>query len=114
MGTGPYMYDGKKENDTYTFVKNPNYDRKKVDVETFKIKVIPDNDAKLLALRNNEIDMILGTNNLSYDSYNTLQKDKNFTGKTSETIIQTRYVGINSDIAPFNDKIGRASCRERV
>src|SRR3712207_8390812 len=47
--------------------------------------------------------MILGTNNLSYDSYNTLQKDKNFTGKTSETIIQTRYVGINSDIAPFND-----------
>ena len=103
MGTGPYMYDGKKENDTYTFVKNPNYDRKKVDVETFKIKVIPDNDAKLLALRNNEIDMILVTNNLSYDSYNTLQKDKNFTGKTSETVIQTRYVGINSDIAPFND-----------
>lgn len=103
MGTGPYMYNGNKENDTYTFIKNPNFDRKKVDVETFKIKIIPDNDAKLLALRNNEIDMMLGTNNLSYDSYNTLQKDKNFTGKTSETVIQTRYVGINSDVAPFND-----------
>lgn len=103
MGTGPYMYNGNKENDTYTFIKNPNFDRKKVDVETFKIKIIPDNDAKLLALRNNEIDMMLGTNNLSYDSYNTLQKDENFTGKTSETVIQTRYAGINSDIAPFND-----------
>lgn len=103
MGTGPYMYDGKKENNTYTFIKNPNYNRKEVDVETFKIKIIPNNDAKLLALRNNEIDMILGANNLSYDSYNTLQKNSNFTGKTSETIIQTRYIGINSDIAPFND-----------
>ena len=86
MGTGPYMYNGQKDNDTYTFVKNPNYNRKNVDVESFKIKIIPDNDSKLLALRNKEVDLILGTNNLSYDSYNSLQKDKSFAGKTSDTV----------------------------
>lgn len=103
MGTGPYMYNGQKDNDTYTFVKNPNYNRKNVDVESFKIKIIPDNDSKLLALRNKEVDLILGTNNLSYDSYNSLQKDKSFAGKTSDTVIQTRYIGINTDTSPFDD-----------
>lgn len=82
MGTGPYMYDGKKENDTYTFVKNPNYDRKKVDVETFKIKVIPDNDAKLLALRNNEID-----NHIPI-SYNEKKISYNETGVNSWSLNQ--------------------------
>ena len=41
MGSGPYMYNGQKENDVYTFVRNPYYDRGEPDVDIFHVKVIP-------------------------------------------------------------------------
>lgn len=40
LGTGPYMYDGQKENEIYTFVRNPYYDRGESDVDVFHVKVI--------------------------------------------------------------------------
>ena len=109
LGTGPYMYNGIKSNDTYTFVKNPYYDRKSLEFDSFAIKIIPDNDAKLLALRSGEIDMIIGARNLSYDSYSALSKNSSFRGKNSKTVIQTRYIGMNTDKVPFNElKVRRA------
>lgn len=103
MGTGPYMYEGQRENDTYTFVRNPYYDREKSDVDVFHVKVIPDNDAKLLALRNGEIDMLLGANNMSYDSYQELHQDSSFDTAISDATIQTRILGCNPAVVPFHD-----------
>ena len=103
MGSGPYMYNGQKENDVYTFVRNPYYDRGEPDVDIFHVKVIPDNDAKLLALRNGEVDMLLSANNMSYDAYQELRQDTSFSTLTSDAVIQTRILGINPVSQPFED-----------
>ena len=103
MGSGPYMYNGQKENDVYTFVRNPYYDRGEPDVDIFHVKVIPDNDAKLLALRNGEVDMLLSANNMSYDAYQELSQDTSFSTLTSDAVIQTRILGINPVLQPFED-----------
>ena len=103
MGSGPYMYNGQKENDVYTFVRNPYYDRGEPDVDIFHVKVIPDNDAKLLALRNGEVDMLLSANNMSYDAYQELSQDTSFGTLTSDAVIQTRILGINPVSQPFED-----------
>ena len=103
MGSGPYMYNGQKENDVYTFVRNPYYDRGEPDVDIFYVKVIPDNDAKLLALRNGEVDMLLSANNMSYDAYQELSQDTSFGTLTSDAVIQTRILGINPVSQPFED-----------
>ena len=103
IGSGPYMYNGQKENDVYTFVRNPYYDRGEPDVDIFHVKVIPDNDAKLLALRNGEVDMLLSANNMSYDAYQELSQDTSFSTLTSDAVIQTRILGINPVSQPFED-----------
>ena len=103
MGSGPYMYNGQKENDVYTFVRNPYYDRGEPDVDIFHVKAIPDNDAKLLALRNGEVDMLLSANNMSYDAYQELSQDTSFSTLTSDAVIQTRILGINPVSQPFED-----------
>ena len=103
MGSGPYMYNGQKENDVYTFVRNPYYDRGEPDVDIFHVKVIPDNDATLLALRNGEVDMLLSANNMSYDAYQELSQDTSFSTLTSDAVIQTRILGINPVSQPFED-----------
>jgi nickel transport system substrate-binding protein len=107
LGTGPYMYDGQKNGETYTFVRNPEYNRQKPDVDVFHVKVIPDNDSKILALRSGEIDAVIGSPNISYDSYKELSEDKKYGAKVSDAIIQTRLMGINLSKKPFDDKAVR-------
>lgn len=114
LGTGPYMYDGQKKNETYTFVRNPHYNRGKSDVDMFHIKTIPDNDAKLMALRSGEVDMILGTGNLSYNSFNELKNSDGFEAIASDTIIQTRTMGFNVSHEPFDDHAVRLAANYAI
>lgn len=102
-GTGPYMYAGSYDGTTYTFTSNPHYWGEKPEVETFKVKVIPENDAKLLALRNGEIDGVLGASRLNYDSFASISGANGFETSISEAPTLTRYLGLNLNKAPFND-----------
>jgi len=68
MGTGPYMY-ASYDGMTYTFVRNPYYWGQAPDVETFQVKEIPDNDAKILALQSGEVNALLGSDKLTYDGF---------------------------------------------
>ncbi len=68
IGTGPYMLD-KIENGVYMFVANPYYWREKPDVTAFNIKVISDNNSKALALQSGEIDIVIGSDRLTSDSF---------------------------------------------
>ncbi len=103
MGTGPYMFSGDFDGNTYTFVRNPYYWGEMPEVDSFKIKVIEDNDAKVLALRNGEIDAVTGTSRLSYDAYNELSSDSLFETVVNDKETMTRYLGLNLSKAPFND-----------
>lgn len=103
MGTGPYMYAGDFDGTTYTFVRNPYYWGETPEVDSFKIKVIEDNDAKVLALRSGEIDAIIGSAQLSYDAYSELSQDDAFVTTVNDKGTKTRYVGFNLSVTPFDD-----------
>lgn len=109
-GTGPYMYEGDFDGNTYTFVRNPYYWGKAPEADTFSIKVIPENDAKVLALRNGEIDGIIGSSRLSYDSFDALKTDSAYGTLVAEAATLTRLLGFNMAVAPFDD----ANVREAV
>lgn len=106
MGTGPYMFD-RVEGDTYTFIRNPYYWGEAPEVDEFKVKVIPDNAAKILALRNGEIDAILGSSRLSAEGYTEISQDTAFCHAMDDSTNQTRYLGMNLNKAPFNDPLVR-------
>jgi len=103
MGTGPYMYDGNFDGTTYTFVRNPHYWGDAPEIDSFKIKVIEDNDAKVLALRGGEIDAVLGASCLSYDAYGELSQDDAYGTAVNDRGAYTRYLGLNLSKAPFDD-----------
>ena len=73
------------------------------EVDEFKVKVIPDNAAKILALRNGEIDAILGSSRLSAEGYTEIYQDAAFGHAMDDSTSQTRYLGMNLNKAPFND-----------
>lgn len=104
MGTGPYMYNGDFDGTTYTFVRNPNYHGEKPEADTFKVKVIEDNDAKVLALRSGEVDIIVGAARLSADGYIELTSDPAYGTAVNSEPTLTNYLGFNMSKAPFDDK----------
>ncbi|QOR36164.1 ABC transporter substrate-binding protein [Clostridium sp. 'deep sea'] len=104
LGTGPYMFDSKLDTGNYVFVYNPNYHGQKPDIEKFYVKVIPDNEAKALALRNGEIDLIFGSSKISYDGFKEFTDNKDFNTKVSDTSIKSRFLCFNLNQDPFNDK----------
>lgn len=104
MGTGPYMLDDFVDGQAYTFVKNPYYWGEEPNVDRFTVKVIPDNSSKALALRSGEIDMIVGANKISYDTFNDFSNNSKYNTKISEADIKTRYFALNSDVEPFNNE----------
>lgn len=108
-GTGAYMFAGDFDGTTYTFVRNPYYWGEAPVADSFKIKVIPENDSKVLALRNGEIDGIIGSSRLSYDSFTALRDDDSYGTSVAETATLTRYLGFNMNLAPFDSKAVRES-----
>ncbi|MBQ6888483.1 MAG: peptide ABC transporter substrate-binding protein [Lachnospiraceae bacterium] len=106
-GTGPYMYAGDYDGTTYTFVRNPHYWGEAPEADSFSVKVIPENDAKVLALRNGEIDGIVGASRLSYDSFDSLKGEEAYGTSVAEVSTLTRYLGFNMSVAPFNDSAVR-------
>lgn len=95
MGTGPYMYSSNEDNVIYTFVKNPYYYGEEPEIDQFHVKVIPDNDAKALALRSGEIDLIVGKDNVDFEVYNDFDQDPAYSATSTNLIGQSRYISFN-------------------
>ena len=105
MGTGPYMFNGQTNGQMYTFLRNPEYRGEKPEIEKFNIKIIPDNEAKALAMRSGEIDIIVGSDRItSYDGFKEFSVDGRYGAEISDAIASTRYLGFNLAKVPFNDK----------
>lgn len=114
FGTGAFMYKGDKEGDTYHFHLNPHYTGDLPSISSFNVKVIPDNDSKLLALQSGEVDMILGSNNVSYHSYKEFENEEEINGVISEKKDVTRFLGINASIKPFDDQEVRVAINHAI
>lgn len=114
MGTGPYMFYAETDGNMYTFIRNQYYWGENPEIDKFNIKVIPDNEAKTLALRNGEIDMIFGSRKISYNAFKEFSDDKGYIAKKSNVDIMTRYLGFNLAEEPFNDKSVRLAISHAI
>lgn len=114
MGTGPYMYESDADEKEYRFVRNPYYWGEKPEADGFVIKVIADNDSKILALKSGEIDAIIGSSRMAYDAFHEMTEDEQFTGKVSEIGNLTNYIGINLSKAPFDDATVRQAVSHAI
>lgn len=61
-GTGPYILAENHIDQYSVFKANQNYWGKKASIKKLVVKVIPDNQTRILALKNAEIDLIFGAN----------------------------------------------------
>ncbi|MHB8064827.1 MAG: nickel ABC transporter substrate-binding protein [Ruminiclostridium sp.] len=114
FGTGPYMYKGDGDGHTYNFLKNPNYWGDEPDVNSFSIKVLDDNDAKILALKNGEIDFISGISKISSESYEEMKNTEGFGTKVDDNATQTYYMGYNLSNPIFGDQVVREAISSAI
>lgn len=113
-GTGPYMYAGDNDGQTWNFGRNPNYWGEAPDVDSFSIKYIPDNDAKILAMQNGEVDFLSGIKNISAESFEQMEQTEGFQAQADEKSLQTYYVGYNLSDPIFGDQIVREAISSAV
>ena len=113
-GTGPYMYAGDNDGQIWNFVRNPNYWGEAPDVDSFSIKYIPDNDAKILAMQNGEVDFLSGIKNISAESFEQMEQTEGFQAQADEKSLQTYYVGYNLSDPIFDDQTVREAISSAV
>lgn len=113
-GSGPYRYQGGFDGNQYTFVRNPNYAGKKPDADTFTVAVIPDNEAKIIAIQAGEIDMIQGESRLSAESALQMGLEDGYKTIYSDEIMRTTYLGFNAEKPPLNDKALREAISHAI
>ncbi|MFV0563780.1 nickel ABC transporter substrate-binding protein [Malaciobacter mytili] len=94
-GTGPYILKSNKIDEYSVFVTNDKYWGKKPKIEKIVAKVIPDEQTRLLALENGEIDLIFGPNMISAEAYNIYSNKSGFKGIMSEPV-STRMLLLNT------------------
>lgn len=113
-GTGPYMYAGDNDGQTWNFGRNPNYWGEAPDVDSFSIKYIPDNDAKILAMQNGEVDFLSGIKNISAERFEQMEQTEGFQAQADEKSLQTYYVGYNLSDPIFGDQTVREAISSAV
>lgn len=113
-GTGPYMYSGDNNGQVFNFEYNTNYWGEKPDVDSFSVKNIPDNDAKLLALKNGEIDFYTGITKISAENFEEMSATDGFSAKADENALQTYYIGYNLSDPIFGDQVVREAIATAV
>jgi len=97
VGTGPFIFKEYVKGDHITFVRNPNYFKKGLPyLDRIVLKIIPDSEARLLALKKGEIDCIIGVD-FSMKDFAMLRKDPsiNLTFGYDQAIGGIRHVAFN-------------------
>ncbi|MFI3228367.1 MAG: nickel ABC transporter substrate-binding protein [Clostridia bacterium] len=95
IGTGPYILDEFVTDEYAIFVANENYWGEVPEVKTITVKVIPDNQTRLLALEKGEIDLIFGKNMIDADAIEIYTEKDGFEVVLSEPT-STRQLVFNT------------------
>lgn len=113
-GTGPYMITDFKQGSYYTFERNENYWGEKPAVDKLTVKIMPDLDSRLAALRSGDIDFIVGISQLSYNAFDELKKAGDMTCLISEAHSKSNYISFNSDTPALQDIQVRQAIAEAI
>ena len=84
------------------------------EVDSFSIKYIPDNDAKILAMKNGEVDFLSGIKNVSAESYAQMEQTDGYGAQVDEKSLQTYYVGYNLSSEIFGDQVVREAISSAI
>lgn len=105
IGTGPYRLDveNSKKGSEYLFIQNEDYWDSSKGPSKYKIKIIPDLDSKVMALKTGEIDLIYGSNQLTYDVYEQLNNEENIGVQCSDEDYFTRNIVLNAGSTGLDD-----------
>lgn len=100
VGTGPFTFESWATNDSVTLVKNENYWKKgSPKLDKLIYKVIPDNSARLTALKNGEIDILVSLNPSDLSS---VEADNNL-NVSLRPPLNIGYLSINNTKEPLNN-----------
>lgn len=103
IGTGPYVLKSFEKDQYAIFERNEAYWGQKPAIKTIEVKVIPDNQARILALKNGEIDLIYGKNMLDAEALKSFEGSDAFGVALSEPT-STRQILMNTKNPILNDK----------
>ena len=103
IGTGPYVLDEFVTDEYAVFKANPTYWGEQPAIKTITVKVIPDNQTRILALEKGEIDMIFGKNMIDADAINQYLDSDKFTVELSDPT-STRQIVLNTSSDILSEK----------
>lgn len=95
IGTGPYVLTDFETDQYAVFERNENYWGEKPEIERITVKVIPDNQARIMALESGEIDLIFGKNMLDADAISQYVDSDKFEVALSNPT-STRHIVLNT------------------
>ena len=103
IGTGPYVLTDFVTDEYAVFEANENYWGEQPKIKKITVKVIPDNQTRILALEKGEIDMIFGKNKIDADAINQYTGNDKFTVSLSDPT-STRQIVLNTTRDVLADK----------
>ena len=95
IGTGPYVLTDFETDQYAIFERNENYWGEKPEIERITVKVIPDNQTRIMALESGEIDLIFGKNMLDADAISQYVDSDKFEVALSDPT-STRHIVLNT------------------
>ena len=103
IGTGPYVLTDFVTDEYAVFEANDDYGGEQPKIKKITVKVIPDNQTRILALEKGEIDMIFGKNMIDADAINQYTGNDKFTVSLSDPT-STRQIVLNTTRDVLADK----------
>lgn len=106
IGTGPYVLKESVTDEYAVFEVNENYWGEKPKVKKITVKVIPDNQTRILALEKGEVDLIYGKNMIDAEAVTKYKESDKFSVALSDAT-STRQIVINTTNDILKDKTVR-------
>ncbi len=95
IGTGPYVLSEFVTDEYAVFTANESYWGEQPAIKKITVKVIPDNQTRIMALEKGEIDMIFGKNMIDADAINQYMDNDSFEVTLSDPT-STRQIVLNT------------------
>lgn len=106
IGSGPYVLTDFVTDEYAVFEANENYWGEQPAIKKITVKVIADNQTRILALEKGEIDLIFGKNMVDADAINKYMDSDKFTVALSDPT-STRQIVLNTSREILSDKTVR-------
>ena len=103
IGTGPYVLKSNKTDEEAIFEVNEKYWGKKPAIKTIRVKVIPEEQTRALALEKGDIDIVFGRDMIDSESFKKFKEKKGFSAIMSEPVA-TRMMLVNTTKGALKDK----------